>query len=119
MYREEDDDTPNWRNDPRKYIWTICDCCRGAGKHVNPSVDGHGLSREDFDQDPDFAEAYFSGGYDVSCAECGGTGKVKSPKPGALSFSDLRTLAEARRRAQWQAESAAERRRESMMLGEY
>lgn len=50
----------------------VCDRCQGEGKHVNPNVDGHGLSREDFDQDPDFEEAYFSGVYDVTCYTCKG-----------------------------------------------
>ncbi len=50
----------------------VCDRCNGTGKHVNPSIDGNGLSREDFDQDPDFEEAYFRGDYDVSCSVCRG-----------------------------------------------
>lgn len=56
--------------------WVICDRCRGNGKHVNPNVDGHGISREEFDEDPDFEEAYFAGRYDVRCeADCN-DGKV-------------------------------------------
>lgn len=50
----------------------VCERCRGDGKHVNPSIDGHGLSAEDFAEDPDFREAYFSGRYDVCCEECKG-----------------------------------------------
>lgn len=50
----------------------VCHRCDGSGFHVNPSVDGHGLSSDDFDQDPDFREAYFSGRYDVECEECKG-----------------------------------------------
>lgn len=115
-----DDDSPStWRDDPGKYRWEICDRCRGHGKHVNPNVDGHGLSREDFDEDPDFAENYFSGMYDVSCHDCGGLGRVKVPIVSRLSFGEKRELVAERRRAQWAAESAWERRRESMMLGEY
>ena len=66
----EDDhgDTSSWI--PVKY--EVCGTCDGKGKHVNPSIDSHGLSREDFDEDPDFAEDYFSGFYDVRCAECDG-----------------------------------------------
>lgn len=52
--------------------WEVCGTCGGAGKHVNPSIDSHGLTREDFDEDPDFREDYFSGRYDVTCNECGG-----------------------------------------------
>ena len=55
---------------PAKCI--VCPRCGGQGKHVNPAIDGQGLSQEDFDQDPDFAEGYFSGRYDVRCEECSG-----------------------------------------------
>ena len=55
---------------PVKY--EVCETCEGKGKHVNPSIDSHGLSREDFDDDPDFAEDYMSGRYDVPCNECHG-----------------------------------------------
>lgn len=62
---------------PAKY--EVCGTCNGKGSHVNPSIDSNGLSREDFDEDPDFAEGYFSGMYDVSCNECHGA-RV-SPEP--------------------------------------
>ena len=55
---------------PAKY--EVCSRCGGEGKHVNPAIDGNGLSREDFDADPDFEEGYLSGRYDVRCEECGG-----------------------------------------------
>lgn len=55
---------------PAKY--DVCSTCEGRGSHVNPSIDSHGLSREDFDEDPDFEEDYRSGAYDVSCVECRG-----------------------------------------------
>lgn len=55
---------------PAKY--EVCSTCRGTGSHVNPSIDSHGLSSSDFDEDPDFAEAYFGGRYDVACYRCGG-----------------------------------------------
>ena len=50
----------------------VCGTCNGKGKHVNPSIDGNGIAQEDFDRDPDFAESYFSGAYDVTCNECEG-----------------------------------------------
>jgi hypothetical protein len=50
----------------------VCGRCEGRGTHCNPAIDGNGLSREDFDQDPDFEEAYFRGDYDVLCEECHG-----------------------------------------------
>ena len=52
--------------------YEVCGTCNGKGYHVNPSIDSHGLSREDFDNDPDFAEDYFAGRYDVPCNECDG-----------------------------------------------
>jgi hypothetical protein len=51
----------------------VCPQCDGTGKHVNPAIDGHGLSAEDFAEDPDFAESYFSGDYDVCCETCNGS----------------------------------------------
>ena len=50
----------------------VCPTCEGKGKHVNPNIDRNGLSAEDFDQDPDFQDAYMSGRYDVQCYECHG-----------------------------------------------
>jgi len=50
----------------------VCGTCEGRGLHVNPSIDAHGLSAEDFYDDPDFAEAYFEGRYNVLCHECHG-----------------------------------------------
>lgn len=57
----------------------VCPRCRGEGTHVNPAVDGHGISPEQFHDDPDFEEAYFSGVYDVTCEECGGKNVVDVP----------------------------------------
>jgi len=54
----------------------VCGTCDGRGKHINPSIDSQGLSHEDFDSDPDFAESYFSGKYDVTCEECFGRNVV-------------------------------------------
>jgi len=50
----------------------VCGECQGKGSHVNPSIDAGGLTREDLYEDPDFAEAYFGGVYDVTCYTCGG-----------------------------------------------
>lgn len=61
-----------------KYI--ICENCRGKGTTVNPSIDGNGLSQEDFDEDPDFREDYMQGKYDVHCACCDGSGKILVPE---------------------------------------
>lgn len=50
----------------------VCPRCAGVGRHVNPAIDSHGISPEEFEEDPDFAEGYFSGRYDVPCEECAG-----------------------------------------------
>lgn len=52
--------------------YEVCDVCEGKGMHVNPSIDSHGISPEEFAEDPDFAESYFRGDYDQPCNECGG-----------------------------------------------
>ena len=57
----------------------VCPLCDGRGKVVNPSIDAHGLSREDFDEDPDFEESYFRGDYDIPCTLCRGEKVVPVP----------------------------------------
>lgn len=52
----------------------VCDGCHGEGTHVNRSIDGHGISAEEWerDWDPDEREDYFAGAYDVTCEDCHG-----------------------------------------------
>ena len=52
--------------------WIVCSLCEGRGEYVNPSIDSHGLSREDFDEDPEFRSDYFSGVYNMPCELCKG-----------------------------------------------
>jgi hypothetical protein len=52
--------------------YEVCYKCEGSGKIVNPAIDEHGISQEEFDEDPDFEEAYFSGVYDIQCPLCKG-----------------------------------------------
>lgn len=54
----------------------VCPLCNGRGKHINPSIDAHGISPEEFRNDPQFEEDYFGGFYDVTCYECGGRNVV-------------------------------------------
>lgn len=56
-------------------VRVVCPRCEGSGSHVNPSVDGNGLSAEDLDDD-DFRESYMQGHYDVQCEECKGQNVV-------------------------------------------
>jgi hypothetical protein len=68
-YLEENEDS-----DDRKLpiCREVCPTCDGTGKHVNPAIDSHGISGEEFANDPGFAEDYFNGVYDVTCYECHG-----------------------------------------------
>lgn len=78
----------------------VCPRCEGEGSHVNPAVDGNGLTAEDFDQDPDFHEDYMAGVYDVACSQCGGAR--------VIAVVDPERLTPAQREA-WNAHEAAER----------
>lgn len=53
-------------------VFEVCSYCDGKGSQVNPSIDSHGLTAEDFREDPDFAENYFGGMYDEHCCQCDG-----------------------------------------------
>ena len=67
---EDDDDSTVLVELPIKY--EVCGTCEGTARYVNPNIDRHGLSAEDFAEDPGFEEAYFSGAYDVVCQHCKG-----------------------------------------------
>jgi len=62
-----------------KAEYEICPDCNGKGKYVNPAIDSHGLSSEDFDEDPDFREDYLSGIYDIVCCSCHGKRVILVP----------------------------------------
>lgn len=77
--------------------WDICSRCDGEGSHVNPSIDGNGISAEEFmgpDWDDDEREMYFSGGYDVACEAGCTNGKVLVPDEDACTQEPLKTLLE-------------------------
>ena len=57
-------------------IMEVCGTCSGKGTTVDPAIDGHGISPEEFADDPDFAESYFRGDYDVPCRTCAGRNVV-------------------------------------------
>ncbi len=93
----------------------VCGTCNGKGSHVNPSIDSHGLGQEDFDEDPDFAEAYFSGHYDVTCYDCGGQNVVPELDEDRCTPEQKQAL---ETHYEWQREEAryeAECRMERMM----
>lgn len=72
LYGEDDDGEEFEEHVELPVRYAVCSTCDGKGTHVNPSIDCCGLTREDFDDDPVFAEDYFSGVYDVQCYGCGG-----------------------------------------------
>lgn len=93
---------------PAKFV--VCGRCDGKGAHVNPSIDGNGLTREDFDEDPDFAESYFAGDYDVTCDTCHGERVVAEVEPERFTRRQ-RILWEAHQKAEqeYQRDYASER----------
>ena len=66
-----------WVDDEEQEInipleWDTCPTCGGSGRHVNPSIDSHGISSAEFAEDADFTEGDFRGSFDMTCAECNG-----------------------------------------------
>ena len=57
--------------------WIICPACEGDGSHVNPNIDAGGIPAQQFAEDPQFAEEYFGGLYDVACQVCNQSGKIR------------------------------------------
>ena len=76
----------------------VCGRCNGHGCHVNPAIDGHGLTAEDFRDDPDFEEGYFSGRYDVTCEVCDGVRVLPEVDEDRLTHSQRRFLRQVRRK---------------------
>jgi len=61
----EEDVEVNWH-------YEVCPKCQGEGRYVNPNIDRNGISPEQFAEDPDFADQYFCGIFDVKCNLCEG-----------------------------------------------
>lgn len=76
---------------PGKY--EVCPRCDGRGAHVNPAIDGNGLTSEDF-EDEDFREGYFAGRYDVTCYDCKGLRVVMTPDVARLTDAQKELLEE-------------------------
>jgi hypothetical protein len=93
----------------------VCETCSGKGTHVNPSIDSGGLSADDFAEDPDFAESYFAGHYDVPCYECNGQRVVP-----VIDWPEEGPLAEVQKRLEEREKSLADMRateRAERMMG--
>ena len=72
----------------------VCDRCSGHGTHVNPAIDGHGVTADEWnDWGEESQSMYLSGGYDVSCHECDGMRVVLIVVEDSLIFPfELRPL---------------------------
>ena len=57
----------------------LCEECDGTGRVLCDGLRGHAFSSEELFEDPDFAEGYFGGDYDVKCDECHGEKVVVGP----------------------------------------
>lgn len=94
---------------PAKF--SLCPRCRGVGSHVNPAIDGNGISPDEFREDPDFEESYFRGDYDVACYRCAGEKVIKIVDRERASAADLKIYDDrVRELRDLEAEEAAERR---------
>ncbi len=71
------------------YKFDVCPVCEGKGTHVNPNIDSGGLTADDFYDDPDFRENYFSGHYDQTCNRCQGKRVVPVIDEARCSEEDL------------------------------
>lgn len=62
----------------RAKTWHICDRCRGDGTCLISGLEGVAFTADEFEEafDLDERERYFNGGYDRSCPDCDGSGKV-------------------------------------------
>lgn len=54
-------------------IFQLCPRCKGEGSHVNPAIDGNGITTDEMDDlGVDFQDDYMAGVYDVACHRCNG-----------------------------------------------
>lgn len=74
--------------------WEVCSRCEGNGTHTNPSVDGHGITSDEWAQewDEDSREGYLTGRYDVTCEVCNGDRVMLVPDQELLSDEQRKTL---------------------------
>lgn len=113
FWDEDGDDVETWF--PIQF--EVCYGCSGKGTHVHRDIDGHGLTSSELYEDPDFAEGYFSGNYDVQCQDCGGErvyafiDEKQVERMGAEKQAELEQYYDHMElEASYAAESAAERR---------
>ncbi len=107
-----EDDESEWTEEAEiPCVYVVCGTCDGKGTHVNPSIDASGIGPEGFHEDPDFADDYLRGRFDVRCYGCGGDRVIPTPDQDRCDPAVLRAI-EERERAMWEMhqEEMAERR---------
>lgn len=60
--------------------YEVCDCCGGRGHVVDPAIDCGGITSDEFADDPDFADRYYNGAFDITCPQCRGLRVVRHPE---------------------------------------
>jgi hypothetical protein len=93
--------------------YEICSRCNGKGSHVNPAIDGHGISMEEWngpDWDDESREMYMNGGYDIACEAGCDHGKQLVPDLDRINPEIVKAYHQhLDNQAAWDAEQAAER----------
>jgi len=77
--------------------YEICTRCRGKGSHTNPSIDGHGISADEWNGpgwDDESRDMYLSGGYNVGCEAACDNGKVLIIDLAALTTDQTKLVEE-------------------------
>ena len=87
--------------------WIVCPVCEGEGKTVNPAIDCNGLTAEDSREDPDFAESYMSGMYDITCQGCQGKRVVDRKRVRELALNAENRRIAARENGDYESYSGA------------
>ena len=91
--------------------WELCSRCDGNGTHDHPAFANGITSSEWAEWDIDDRESYMEGHYDVSCSECGGSGKVAVVDEDRLDAATLKLYKEhCQAEYEVRSEEAAERR---------
>jgi len=73
---------------PAKYA--VCPQCEGRGSHVDPNIDGNGITADSVD--PYMWEDYLAGIYDIACTTCGGRRVVLEPDIALCTSEELEEL---------------------------
>jgi hypothetical protein len=76
----------------------LCPRCQGTGSHVDPSIDGNGITASEMAElGDDFREDYMDGVYDVQCEACKGERVIPVPDLTRWTFAQKRLLVRSRR----------------------